>query len=475
MKKKILWILLALILIGAIAWIVVNKVNKYTVEFKTDPSDVTLEYGDSFDEAEVKAVGYGTIFSKNPVDLEVRSEGSVDITKVGKYTITYVAEFKGVKNTIDCTVNVVDTQPPVIRLVSDPEHFTSPIAAYEEEGFEAVDAYDGDITDQVTRKVNDNGTVTYTVKDSSGNKATATREIVYKDVVAPAIILPEETVYIEQGRAYEDRGFTAVDDVDGDITDSVTFDASTVNVKKPGNYAITYEVKDSYGNVGTAVRTVVVNQRFETQDPGNKVVYLTFDDGPCQYTQQLLDVLDKYGIKATFFVTNQYPDYQYMLAEEAKRGHTVAIHTYMHDYHDIYSDEERYYADLNAMKDIIVQQTGITPTLVRFPGGSSNTISANYKEGIMSSLAASLPSHGYQYVDWNITSGDAGETTETDKIVENVIAGIQENNISVVLQHDIKLFSVEAVESIVKWGLENGYTFLPLTSSSPICHHGINN
>ena len=112
---------------------------------------------------------------------------------------------------------------------------------------------------------------------------------------------------------------------------------------------------------------------------------------------------------------------------------------------------------------------------MRFPGGSSNGVSKKYNTGIMTRLTKDVTDMGYQYFDWNVLSGDAGETTDTEQVYENVIAGIQKHNVSIVLQHDIKGFSVDAVEKIIIWGLANGYTFLPLTPSSPTVHHTVNN
>ena len=209
--------------------------------------------------------------------------------------------------------------------------------------------------------------------------------------------------------------------------------------------------------------------------PTDKVVYLTFDDGPGKYTQQLLDVLDKYSVKATFFVTNTEPDYQDMIAKEAAAGHTVAIHSASHDYQKIYQSTDAYMADLYEMNDIIKAQTGKGADIIRFPGGASNTVSAKYCKGIMTQLVSLVETNGFQYCDWNISSGDAGETKDTDDVYNNVISGIQKHKVSVVLQHDIKKFSVDAVERIIQWGQANGYTFLPLTPTTEMVHHKVNN
>ena len=93
----------------------------------------------------------------------------------------------------------------------------------------------------------------------------------------------------------------------------------------------------------------------------------------------------------------------------------------------------------------------------------------------MTRLAQALTDMGYQYFDWNVSSGDAGETTSTDQVFENVVSGIRNRDVSIVLQHDIKGYSVAAVERIIVWGLANGYTFLPLEPTSPTAHHRINN
>lgn len=180
-------------------------------------------------------------------------------------------------------------------------------------------------------------------------------------------------------------------------------------------------------------------------------------------------------LRQHFFVTNGKPDYQNLIAQEAQRGHTVAIHSASHDYAKIYQSVDAYFADFDEMNSIITAQTGKAADLVRFPGGSSNTISKTYCYGIMSQLVCAVEERGFRYCDWNVSSGDAGGTTSTSQVVANVIAGIKDNNVSVVLQHDIKNFSVDAVEQIIQWGLSEGYTFLPITSTTPMSHHGINN
>ena len=474
---KILAAVLLLALIGVAALLFWDNHSAY-IEFDAQGiSDVTLEYGEEYQYPEIQALYKTPILNAKGTPVEVTREGEIDPAHLGTYELTYTAVYRGVTKTEKQKIEIVDTVAPVITLVSDPEHFTSPIAKYEEEGYSAIDNYDGDITQNVV-SVEENGVVTYTVSDSSGNETTVTRTIVYKDVVPPKITLSGESrIYVELGGSYKEPGYKAIDDCDGDITDKVTKNGS-VDTSKKGEYTIEYTVEDSYGNTAKAKRTVLVYEKqakVPTVNPGDKVVYLTFDDGPGAYTAQLLDLLDKYGVKVTFFVTNQYSSYQRMIAQEAQRGHTIAIHTYSHKYSEVYASVNAYFKDLQKMSDICEAQTGKKPTIIRFPGGTSNTISKNYCKGIMTQLKQEVEVRGYYYCDWNVDSNDAGGAKTASAVASNVISGIKDHKVSVVLQHDIYGYSVEAVEEIIIWGLANGYTFLPLEESSPMVHHRANN
>lgn len=549
--KKYILITLAILVFLIIAAIsVVLLFNKPYLELNLTPKTLVLEYG--VDQLpKVNALYKGHLLNKKGKPVKTAVEGSINTEKLGTYTVTYVANYKGHTLKEKRTFQIVDTLPPEIKLNSDPKHFTSPGAEYVEEGYTAIDLHDGDLTDKVVREVTKD-LITYTVTDSSGNTANVNRKIIYKDTTPPVITLNEgNEIRINTGQTFVDPGFVATDDYDGDITSSVSIEG-TVDVQKNGTYLITYRATDSSGNTGEIQRTVIVGDFtspvillqgesrmyikvgtpytepgfsatdnmdgditmkvsvtgtvdtskmgrnnitytvtdtagnttsisrsvlvYEKQatstvvNPGDKVVYLTFDDGPSAYTSRLLDILDKYEVKATFFVTNQFPAYQNMIGETYRRGHTIALHTYNHQYNSIYCSEDAYYQDLEMIKNICVNQTGVTPTIVRFPGGTNNTISRNICAGIMTALSQSLSYHGYLYCDWNVSSGDAGGANTTALVSANVIAGIQRQSVSVVLQHDIKSFSVEAVDEIIFWGLENGYRFLPLTDSSPMVH-----
>ena len=434
----------------------------------------TIEYGDTYTEQGATAA-FNTPASKN-VPLNVTIKGSVDSSKLGTYHIHYKAK-KGIFSVQKSReVKIVDTKAPIIELNKIDGYYPKTGETYQEEGFTATDNYDGDITSKIKR-TEDKNVITYTVSDSSGNKTSVQRTIEYNDGIAPTITLNGDSdITIKAGTRFEDPGCTAKDSHGNDISYSVSI-SDNISTYRAGTYTITYSVTDKFGNETSIDRTVTVEavKQTATTSSGNKVVYLTFDDGPGAHTQQLLDILDKYNIKVTFFVTNVNSGYENMIAKEAAAGHTVAIHSASHDYKKIYSSVDAYFADLNEMSDIIYAQTGQRPKLIRFPGGSSNTVSLKYCSGIMSTLTKAVTDQGYKYFDWNVSSGDAGGTTSTEEVYQNVVNGMKSHNVSVVLQHDIKGFSVNAVERIIQWGLANGYTFLPLTTSTEDVHHGVNN
>lgn len=436
-------------------------------------TDITLEYGQSYEEP--GAEGLLCIGTEAPQSIQVETQGTVDTQKVGTYTVRYVTRHGENLGTAYRRVRVVDTQAPVITLVSDPDRFTYPNEIYTEEGFTAQDNYDGDLTAAVCRTATADAII-YTVSDSSGNTATVTRPIVYNDPVAPELTLKgEDSIILSIGSGYREPGYTATDNCDGDITDRVSVSGS-VNSYRPGSYTITYTVKDSFENTATATRSVFVKdpEVDMVNDPtgtGN-VIYLTFDDGPSPETPRLLDILGKYNVKATFFVVNtkQISTVQRI----AQEGHTVALHTATHRFHDIYASDEAFFEDLYKIQQVVQSYTGQTPMLMRFAGGSSNTISS-FNKGIMTRLTAAVEEKGFTYFDWNVDSRDTGGAKTADDVFLNVVGNCIGKNASVVLMHDIKSYTVDAIESIILWGLENGYRFLPLTAESPTCHHTVQN
>lgn len=210
---------------------------------------------------------------------------------------------------------------------------------------------------------------------------------------------------------------------------------------------------------------------------GKKVVYLTFDDGPSKNTPRILEILKQENIKATFFVKNA-GKYNVHMKAITDAGHTIALHTYSHDYKTIYASEKAYFTDLQNISDLVYLQTGVRSKLIRFPGGSSNTVSRKYCKGIMTALSKSVGDKGYRYFDWNVSSGDA----ESERVpVASILANckkIPSSRNLVVLMHDIgaKDTTVEALPAVIAYYKSMGYSFAAITEDTPPLHHGkINN
>jgi len=209
---------------------------------------------------------------------------------------------------------------------------------------------------------------------------------------------------------------------------------------------------------------------------GEKVIYLTLDDGPSANTITALNILDYYGIKATFFVTGLNPDYFYLMKEAYDRGHTVGLHTNSHDYEYVYSSADNYYADLNAIGQVVKEQIGFVPCFIRFPGGAANYISHDYCEGIMTFLTQDVGNYGYQYFDWNASSGDGAEDRNAAQLADAAISYDYYDTI-VLLSHDGtgKELTMQALPFIIEYYLSKGYEFRPITRSAYTSHHSVEN
>jgi len=188
-----------------------------------------------------------------------------------------------------------------------------------------------------------------------------------------------------------------------------------------------------------------------------------------------LDILDKYDAKATFFVTGNGQKYNSYIKEAYDAGHTIGLHTYSHNY-SIYTSEETYFEDLTKIGNMVKDIIGYVPKYIRFPGGSSNTVSKKYCSGIMSDLVDAVHEKGYEYYDWNVSSGDAsGNNVAVSKIVKNSTSS--NANSIVILMHDTdaKDTTVEALSEIIEYYQNKGYVFKGIDDSSYTAQHSVNN
>lgn len=438
---------------------------------------INVEVFDSYNDSGITI----TDSTGKPINAEVSSDAfAVDTNVLGLYRVIYSFSYKNRSYSASRLVRVIDTVPPEISVIGKEVVTVERFEDYKEPGCKAEDNYDGDISESVSVSYSgdfdDEVKAAYTAEDSSGNAVQIYRTIKIKDITPPKVTLGGyESIIVIKGNKYEEKGAKAFDNRDGDITDKLKIDG-VIDTDKTGTYIIKYSASDLAGNTGYKTREIKV---VEPESVKGNIIYLTFDDGPSNSaTKKILDVLKKNGVKATFFIINfDTKEKADLIKNMVAQGHTVAVHGYSHVYKDIYRSEKAFMDNTNSLRDKVKALTGYKPTIMRFPGGSSNTVS-NFNPGIMTTLVKSVQDAGYIYFDWNVDSGDAaGGRVTADRLYDNVTAGLRKNRGNVVLMHDTGNGDVKAkaVQRIIDYGKAKGYVFAPITEATAPVHHPVRN
>lgn len=359
-------------------------------------------------------------------DSSVQVSSNIDTKRVGNYTVTY--QIKDYKKT--CTVSVKDTKAPKLK----------------------VKTYTTDLKEDVkpnsfVESVEDDSKVTLSFKNKVTKDEKQTVTIIAKDAYGNCTM--------------KDTTLTLKKDTEKPV---ISTDPIHVYTDSKPNYKSYIEVTDNLD----------LNPKIKIDS--SKVVYLTFDDGPSENTDKVLKILKKYDAKATFFVTGNNQKYNDSIRKAEKQGNTIALHTYTHDYATVYSSTEAYFNDLQQISDMVKQITGKAPKYIRFPGGSSNMVSANYSQGIMSKLDSMVHERGYEYFDWNCSSGDAASNSVPAQTIVDNSTNCNYDQI-MLLFHDSspKTSTVEALPAIIENYKSRGYVFKAISDDTPIFHHGVNN
>ena len=419
--------------------------------------------------SEYKEPGYSAYFLHDDITNQVKVTNNINSKKLGDYKVIYSVDIDGFKRKVVRNVRVTDKTGPVIELTNGTDVHVCPGREYVEEGYRAFDSYDGDVTDKV-QVVTTKDKISYSVRDKHGNTTSIKRNIIYEDKEKPEITLNgDNIVYMFVGDTYQDSFVNVVDNCDSNLQDSVEV-SNDVNTSEAGSYHVTYTVKDSSGNENSITREVIVSEHGK-----NGTIYLTFDDGPKNGTTNvILDILKEEDVKATFFVTNSGPDE--LIKRAYDEGHTIALHTASHSYSIVYASVDSYFNDLNIVSERVKNITGVESKIIRFPGGSSNTVSRKYSSGIMSYLTSEVLKRGYRYYDWNVSSGDAaGGSPTASMIYDNVVSNLSKNRVNMVLMHDIKTYTRDALRDIIRYGKENGYVFDKITQDTEMITQRVNN
>ncbi len=218
--------------------------------------------------------------------------------------------------------------------------------------------------------------------------------------------------------------------------------------------------------------TEVWQNDLSEEEETSRKVYLTFDDGPSSNTGRILDILAEYDVKATFFVVGkEEEEYQALYNRIVEEGHTLAMHSYSHIYHEIYQSIDSFSADMRKLQEFLYDTTGVWCRYYRFPGGSSNTVSSVD----MHDLIAFLDEQDMTYFDWNISSGDAAsDYISPADIVQNCMGNLESFDHAMILMHDAsdKDSTVEALPMLIEaiQAMEDT-KIVPITDDTEPIHH----
>lgn len=231
------------------------------------------------------------------------------------------------------------------------------------------------------------------------------------------------------------------------------------------------EMEDIYSQEIYSITEKAGQQENLAQPEDIHKVYLTFDDGPSANTAQILDILKKNGLKASFFVVGKKgSEYEELYKRIVDEGHTLAMHSYSHKYSMLYSSLESFDNDFSEIQNYLYEVTGKECLFYRFPGGSSNHVSnVGMKEFIKY-----LNERGITYFDWNVSSGDATSQAYTPaELVENVMSDVAKYKTSVVLMHDseTKGSTVKALEPLIQDLQSMNAEILPIGEDTTVIQH----
>lgn len=212
----------------------------------------------------------------------------------------------------------------------------------------------------------------------------------------------------------------------------------------------------------------------------NKTIYLTLDDGPSSHTEQFLDILKKYHSYATFFVVGDMIEgREDIIRRIADEGHSIGVHAFQHEYDIIYRSTNTFWDDNLRARNLIKQITGKAPKIMRFPGGSSNTVSRHYCYKIMTKLAEQTKSYGYVYYDWNIHPYDTSvDNHKVQELYDMLMDGIHSDfKTPIILMHDMERLKNNSliIEKMLDTAISEGYVFKALDENVEPVHHRIAN
>ncbi|MBS5368831.1 MAG: polysaccharide deacetylase [Coprobacillus cateniformis] len=451
----IICIIIAILVIG-IGYFVINQSSIHFISNHEIEVNTVVDYS--------RFIDYVKDGKKDDVKID---SSQVNVKKVGEYKVVY--KYKDEEKTLK--VNVVDTLPPEFDVKSKKVALNQTV-----EPSELVknikDASQTKVSFAKNYEFNKVGwqEIEVIVKDAYDNETRKKVKVnVVKDEKAPEIIVGNANVVV--GEKIDLKALATIKD-DFDKNPTLKVESDKLDTNKIGTYQVKYIAKDVSGN--QSEKTIQVEVVDKTKD-NEKVVYLTFDDGPSRHTPEVLEILKRYQCKATFFITGMNEKYRPYIKTAYDQGHTIGLHTYSHNYSKVYASTNAYFKDLDKVGKLAKEYIGFTPKYIRFPGGGSNTISRKYNKGIMSQLTKQVGKKGYIYYDWNCENGDGYAHMSQSQMLKRATSSSAKK--VMILMHDAngKQNTVEILPKVIEHYQKKGYTFKAIDDSTPVFHQHVNN
>lgn len=451
----IICIIIAILVIG-IGYFVINQSSIHFISNHEIEVNTVVDYS--------RFIDYVKDGKKDDVKID---SSQVNVKKVGEYKVVY--KYKDEEKTLK--VNVVDSLPPEFDVKSKKVALNQTV-----EPSELVknikDASQTKVSFAKNYEFNKVGwqEIEVIVKDEYDNETRKKVKVnVVKDEKAPEIIVGNANVVV--GEKIDLKALATIKD-DFDKNPTLKVESDKLDTNKIGTYQVKYIAKDVSGN--QSEKTIQVEVVDKTKD-NEKVVYLTFDDGPSRHTPEVLEILKRYQCKATFFITGMNEKYRPYIKTAYDQGHTIGLHTYSHNYSKVYASTNAYFKDLDKVGKLAKEYIGFTPKYIRFPGGGSNTISRKYNKGIMSQLTKQVGKKGYIYYDWNCENGDGYAHMSQSQMLKRATSSSAKK--VMILMHDAngKQNTVDILPKVIEHYQKKGYTFKAIDDSTPVFHQHVNN
>lgn len=191
----------------------------------------------------------------------------------------------------------------------------------------------------------------------------------------------------------------------------------------------------------------------EPRERYERIAYITIDDGPSKYTEEIISILDKYNAKATFFMIDaNMRKYPQQVNDIIEKGHTPGFHSVSHDIHQLYKTKTSAKEEFDINSETFYEITGSNTKVIRLPYGSKPYTPRESYEALVEA--------GYKMWDWGIDTQDWRATTI--QIIDNVETYSKNKNEVVILMHE-KYQTVQALDEILKYLTNEGYVLLPIS------------